>query len=218
MRFLLLATTVVALVFATGCTSIFQTVKGSGVAATEVRTVDEFSKISIGGTSEVTVTVGDEQSVTVTFDDNLLELVRTEVSNGELQISTKGNYSTSVGMKVEISVPTLDEASVSGIGQLNVEGVIGPKFKLDVSGVGSAQIFGNVDQLDVSVSGTAKAKLKDLKSKSVDVNTSGTSSAEVFATESADADASGTSTIEVFGNPTSVSHDTSGVANIEIVK
>lgn len=218
MRFLLIATAVATLAITSGCSAVFQSTPGSGIAKTEVRTVEAFHAISVGGTSDVTVTVGGEQSVSVTFDDNLLEIVRTEVSNGMLRISTNGNYSTSIGMKVEISVPTLDEAKVSGVSQLNIEGVNGSAFELDISGVSSAEIVGTVDQLDVSVSGTAKAKLNKLISKSVTVDTSGTSSAKVFATDSVNADASGTSNITISGNPTSVKQDTSGVADIEVVE
>lgn len=218
MRLLFIATAVLAIGFSSGCTAVFQSTPGSGVAATETRTVEDFHAIQCSGTSNVFVTVGGEQSVSVTFDDNLLEIVRTEVSDGKLRISTDGNYSSSIGMKVEISVPSLDEVIASGVSEINVDNASSPKFNVTVSGVGKAKIVGEVDQLDVSASGTSSAKLADLKAKLVTVDTSGTSGAEVFATDSVDADASGTSNISVFGNPTSFEKDTSGVANIEIVE
>ena len=218
MKFLLIAITVLAVGISSGCNAVFKTIPGSGVAKTEVRTVDEFNAISFGGTSDVTVTVGQKQSVTVKVDDNLLEIVQTEVSDGMLDISTTGNYNTSIGLKINITVPSLEEANTSGVSKLLVEGVSGPAFKLDISGAGSAQIVGNIDKLDVTVSGTAKAKLRELKSKMVTANTSGSSSAEVFGADAVNANASGTSSITIFGNPTDVKQDASGVAKIEVAQ
>jgi hypothetical protein len=201
-----------------GCMLNFTGVKGSGVSATQNRTVDDFHAISVSGTADVKVAVGGEKSVVVTVDDNLIEMVKTEVNNGELKVYTDGNYSTSIGLDIVVTVPMLDRVTVSGVGDLTASDVSGSNLKVKVSGVGEAKITGEVDELDVSVSGTGDAELKDLIAKKVKVSVSGVGGAEVFASESVDASASGTGDVKIFGNPSEVTKSASGIADIELAK
>ncbi len=216
MQTMMYGAVVAILLFSAGCDISFTGTPGSGVAATEDRTGEDFHAVSVGGTGDVDIVVGGEKSVTVTFDDNLLEMVRTEVVNGELRITTSGSYSSKVGLDIQVTVPTLDAVSVSGVGDLTVANVSGPLMNVSISGVGKATMSGEVDELDVSVSGTGDAHLKDLKAKKVKVRSSGVGGAIVHATESVDASASGTSDIKVHGNPEEVKQNSSGVGSVKI--
>jgi len=216
MKSLILVAFATALVFSSGCNLLLTGTPGSGVSATQNRTVDDFHAISVGGVGDVNVSVGGEKSVTVTLDDNLIDMIRTEVVNGELKVRTEGNYRTSIGLKIEVTVPTLDSVSVSGVGDLTATGISGQSFSVSISGVGDALISGEVDKLDLNLSGVGNANLKELKAKSVKVNASGTGDATVYATESVDAKASGVSDITVFGNPKDVKKKGSGIGSVSI--
>ena len=207
-----------ALLVAQGCDVSFSGIPGSGVAKTEQRTVDDFHAISASGTAAVNVVVGQEKSVTVTFDDNLLELLRTEVVNGELRIYTDGSYNTKAGLDIQVTVPELDSVTISGVSTLTAANVSGPSFKVNVSGVAKATVSGEVEDLAVSTSGTSKANLKDLIAKNTTVQASGTSNAIVFASQSVDAKSSGTADINVHGAPEDIKQSSSGVSNIVIDK
>ena len=206
------------IVLCSGCMLNFTGVKGSGISATENRQVEDFSAISVSGVADVNVSVGGEKSVIVTIDDNLQELVKTEVANGRLSVYTKGNYSTQLGMDIQITVPTLEEVDVSGVGDLEVTGVAGPKMDVSLSGVGEVKMSGSVDELDVSVSGVGGAKLTELVAKNAKVSVSGVGGAQIHASESVNASASGVGGVKVYGNPTDVSKSVSGIGGIEIVK
>ncbi|QEG21467.1 head GIN domain-containing protein [Mariniblastus fucicola] len=205
-----------ALIFSTGCDVDFSGTPGSGVVATQDRSVDEFHAISVSGIGDVEVQVGGEQSVSVSIDDNLLEMVKTDVENGVLKIYTSGSIRTSKGLDVKVSVASLDSVTASGIGNVKAVDVSGPSMKVDISGVGSVTIDGEVDQLDVSVSGTGSANLKDLIAKDVKAEASGTGKVTVHASQSVDANASGVAGITVYGNPEDVKKESSGVGNVEI--
>ncbi len=202
-----------ACVASVGC-NVFVGTPGSGISATETRVVDEFHAIAASGSGDVNVTVGGDQSVSVTVDDNIIEMVRTETVNGTLKIWTEGSYSSSLGLKVDVTVPSLDGITVSGTSDVVASGVDSPKFSLSVSGTGDAKITGVTEDLDVSISGTGDADLRELISQTARVRTSGTGDAKIYASESVDAKASGTSDIEVYGNPTTVKKSESGVADI----
>src|SRR5688500_9858117 len=71
------------------------TIHGSGVAKTETRDVAEFTRIEATGSPNVTVTIGDKQSLTIEADDNILPLLTTEVKDGKLVIASEKNTSYS---------------------------------------------------------------------------------------------------------------------------
>ncbi|MEM9413616.1 MAG: DUF2807 domain-containing protein, partial [Planctomycetota bacterium] len=66
-------------------------VAGSGVMMTEARAVGEFQKIKLSGSGSVIVQCGNENSLTVTADDNLLEWIQTEVRGDTLFITSTKN-------------------------------------------------------------------------------------------------------------------------------
>ena len=58
------------------------TVRGSGVAASETRTLAPFTAVELAGSNNVSVQVGAPQSVVVHANDNLVGNVRTTVRSG----------------------------------------------------------------------------------------------------------------------------------------
>ena len=191
---------------------------GSGVAVSEDRKVDDFDSVTVSGSSTVTITVGPEKSVKVTCDDNLIEMIKTDVSGGTLHVHSKGSYSTSIGIKVEVTVPKLKEVQASGSSNIEATNVSGPEFAIGVSGAGDVVASGQVDKLNVTVSGSGDATLKGLKAKKANVSVSGAGDAYVHATESINAVASGSGDIEIYGNPADVKKKATGAADIEIMQ
>src|SRR5262245_9283570 len=78
--------------------------QGSGIAATQARALPPFSGVELGGSAEVDVGVGGEQTVVVHADDHLVDRVTTQISDGMLVISTTGSFSTKSPMRVEVTV------------------------------------------------------------------------------------------------------------------
>ncbi len=188
---------------------------GSGVSKTEVREVEDFNSLSFGGSGEVTIRVGQEKSLVVTFDDNLIDMVETKVIDGELIVRVNGSYHSTLGLDIEIGVPELVAVSVSGVGDIEVLDMSGSRLEVTVSGVGEVKVIGSVDELECRVSGVGDAELRQLKAKRVEVSVSGTGGAEVFASESVDASASGVGGIDVYGNPSNVQESASGIGDID---
>ena len=81
---------------------------GSGIEATQVRSLPPFSALDLTGANNVTVHVGATQSVTVHADDNLIGRITTRVQSGSLLIgNTPGNFSTRAPTIVAVTVPSL---------------------------------------------------------------------------------------------------------------
>ena len=98
-------------------------VDGSGVAATQTRTLAPFTAVDLAGASDVTVRVGAKQTVVVQADDNLINHIKTGVQDGVLVVSERGTFARNLPMSVEVTVPNLDRTRLNGSGMISVEGV-----------------------------------------------------------------------------------------------
>jgi hypothetical protein len=170
------------------------TVRGSGHAVTERRTVPSFTALDLAGTNAVVVRVGSPRSVAVTADDNLLDHVTTTVRSGRLVIGDAGSFTTVAPMHVAVSVPSLDTVELSGTGSVTVRG-------------------GAVRRLDVTLSGTGRIDLHDLTVRDARVALGGTGDVRVHATGVLDATLTGTGSIRYSGHP-NVSARTTGTGSV----
>jgi hypothetical protein len=182
---------------------------GSGVAVTEYRELEPFSRVELAGANIVMVRVGPAQSVAVTADDNLVDHVTTTVRSGSLLIADDvGSFSAKTPMMVTVSLPSLDGVTLSGSGAFTVEGVSGTDFIADLSGSGTMKASGTVDHLTAVLSSSGTVDLQDLVARSVIARLEGTGVMNVHATSTLDATLTGTGSIVYSGSPVVTTHDT----------
>jgi Putative auto-transporter adhesin, head GIN domain len=186
------------------------TVQGSGVAATQTRTVARFSRLDLAGSSKVTVVVGGRQSVVVHADSNLLGRVTTRVAGGTLLIGTTGSFTTRTPMSVDITVPVLAAVTLSGSGQLSVTGISTPVLTVSLPGSGSLDASGTTTRLDVTLDGSGQAQLRELTARDVHAVIAGSGLILVTATASLDASVPGSGAIVYGGNPPRVTSSVTG--------
>lgn len=175
---------------------------GSGVAATESRSVSPFTRLELAGANNVDVHVGGKQSVVVHADDNLLKHVRTVVRGGALAVETPGTFSTVAPMSVEITVPSLAAISLSGSGNITVAGVSAPSLVVRLPGSGNIQVLGTAGRLDASLSGSGNEQLMGLRAHDARAVVSGSGNIFTTVTGSLDAVVSGSGTIVHSGGAT----------------
>jgi hypothetical protein len=189
-------------------------VKGSGVPATQVRTLPAFTAVDLAGSNNVTVHVGDKQTVTVHGDDNLIRYVTTTVQDGTLAVGQSHDFSTTAPMSVEITVPALDASTLSGAGVLTVTGVAADHFTVRAPGSGVLVVTGTATTLDASLSGTGDVRLDGLAAHDATATVSGTGRLLVNVSHSLDATVSGVGSILYTGNPTDVTKKVTGTGSI----
>lgn len=174
--------------------------KGSGIAVTDIRDVAEFTRIKVTGSADVDVTFGDEPSLEVEVDDNLVESITTEVDDGELTIGSEGSYSTSLGVKVRITMLALESVSVSGSGSVNVDDLKGDSFEVSVSGSGDVKVDGKVTRVTANVAGSGDVDLTELQAVEVDASIAGSGDIDVTASEKVTASIAGSGDISYDGH------------------
>ena len=192
--------------------------RGNGNEAVDTRELDSFHAVDLGGAFELVVHVapGDAQRVEVRGDENIVPKITTKVSDGELAIGLDHwMVRPDLPMKIEIWVPSLTAIDASGAADIEVEGLHGERFELDVSGASDTTLAGDIASLEVDSSGASKLDARSLHAKTVEIELSGAGEAQIWASESLDAEISGAGKIRYWGEPVLVSKDVSGAGSIE---
>lgn len=171
---------------------------GSGNIVTETRDVGDFDGVDISGglAVELAIQAGSPtRVVSVHFDDNLQDKIRTEVVDGTLIIEANGSFAvTDSGRMVEIEVPSLAALVVSG--------------GASVRGVGS------VDGLAVQADGGSRADLSDLVVQAMQVSVSSGANLQVTTETSIEGEVSGGASLTINGDPVTRDLDVSGGGNV----
>jgi len=182
-------------------TSFTNGVRGSGVPATQTRTVPSFEAINLTGSSSIRVHVGPRQTVVVNADDNLIDRVTTEVRDGVLVVSERGSFSTDLPLRVDVAVPTLTAVGLIGSGTIDVGGVTARTFTAELPGSGLLTIAGTADQLNATLAGSGNMELGGLTTRFATATVPGSGRLEIRATHSLDASIAGSGQIVYSGHP-----------------
>lgn len=193
-----------------GSTGVSVAVGGSGTKATQMRTVPTFAAVELAGANDVTIHVGARQSVTVSGDDNLIPLVTTDVDGGTLVVGADRDFSTVTPMSVEVGVPKLDAASLTGAGTVTVDGVRSATFEARLGGNGVLRVSGAAVRVDAKLAGSGDLRLDALVARDATAVVTGSGRLMVHATRSLDAAISGTGEILYSGTPTEVTRSITG--------
>lgn len=198
------------------------TITGSGKVISEKRSVANFDKVSVGGSGELVITQGDEESLEIRTDDNLLPVIKSEVSGGELSIGWNNvNLRPSQTIHYELKLKKLQQlqlsgalqakaeklssdhlsVSISGSGKVIIAKLDGKELDQQVSGSGEFELGGHVDVQKVGISGSGRYSAGDLESNRVEAQVSGSGNLTVWAKQSLVANISGSGEVKYFGTP-----------------
>lgn len=160
---LLFFNSILLLLITSSCVDNF-TIKGNGIATTEGRITPEFSKVKSAGAFDVHITKGDELEVVVNAEQNIIPYIATSVSNGVLQIETKGmhNIKNRLPMEVYITTPSLEGIKQSGSGIITTDYFYSEHVDISISGSGYIQTAIDAERVDASISGSGKLELSGL--------------------------------------------------------
>ena len=196
-------------------------------AATRNFGITSFEKVRVDGPFKVTLTTGVAPFARATGSAAALDRVAIDVRGNTLVVHNNldswGGYPGKDVGPVEISLGThdLSAAWLNGSGSLAIDRVKGLSFDLSVQGSGAGEIArASVDQLNVSVVGTASARLAGraakltavirgissldaaaLSSKDATLGADGSATIAANVTDSVTVDASGPATVRLNGSP-----------------
>lgn len=208
---------------------------GNGIIKSADREISkDFSAIHVSEGIKVYLTQSSEHKLSVELDENLHELLMTEVNDQVLKIYFKENVRVKHACKVYLSHDVINELKSSSAASIHSETIIKSEnmsissssgssmvLKIDAVSVScnsssgsNIKIKGICDNLNADSSSGSHIKAKGLESKTAVVESSSGSSLSIFASEKIDASASSGSNIKISGNPQSKNIETSSGGNI----
>lgn len=172
----------------------------------EIRETTDFDAVILNGVADVEVVIGDEKSVTITGDQNMLNEIATYVVNDALVIGyTRSFWSLFLfdesSVKVEITIPELNRVSIGGVGSITAVGITAEDFETAISGEGSVELQGGAVRSLVSISGAGEYNGVEFDSVEVGVRITGDGDVHVSASETLDISIPGNGTVMYTGTP-----------------
>lgn len=197
-------------------------IKGEGPTVEKSLRLDDFSGLKLTMAADVFLTQGNQQSVKIVGQQNIIDLIETNVQGGVWKIKTSQNVRNYDDLKIYITISHLSYAKISGSGDITTEGAFKNCDDLDlgVSGSGSLKINADADNVNVGISGSGDVELSgqtnslglhvsgsgdidamDMRSNDADVHISGSGECRLNVDKQLDVHVSGSGDVYYKGNP-----------------
>jgi hypothetical protein len=199
--------------------------KGSGILVTEPREVGGFTALDLSGMGTVRLTQGDNETLTVRTDDNILPLIKTEVRAGTLFISIDSRDHhhgiSPTHLSYEVGARALRAISVAGVAEIDAGPVATDDLRVNLSGAARATfaevtadalhvttagghslaISGTVDEQAITIDGVCDYQAKGLASRATTVEIIGTGHVVIRVGEELNITINGAGEVEYLGSP-----------------
>ena len=233
MKTLLKISAVLLLFLTTSC--FLDGVRGDRNVITQDRNISsDFDALHVSHGINVKLTMGSSTSLKLEADENLHEIIRTEVEDGVLRIYSERNIYSAKKRTVYLTATDLNEIKITSGAQVTSENTIkteelkvsttsgaNAKLKLEVANVscsstsGSiARLSGRAERLTVSATSGANIKAKNLEALICKAKATSGSVVSVHASQELDAKATSGGNISCSGDPEIVKKNSSSGGNI----
>jgi hypothetical protein len=187
------------------------------------RQVAAFEAIDVSGATDLMVTIAKTQSVRLIAPQAELADIITEVKDKTLHIHRDKQEKSfrledlfnwrDKTFRCEVTVPALRSLDASGASKVDVRGLQGVQFALDISGASTASLQGTVQRFVLDVSGASSIDAEKLVATHAELDLSGATKVVVNASKTLKVDASGASRVRYIGNPM-LEKDLSGACSV----
>jgi hypothetical protein len=186
--------------------------------------VGAFTKVALGGSADVVVTVGGPPSVRAEGDAERIGRMDIRVEGDQLMIGSKRHQGwhwndRGGAVTVYVTVPSLAAAEIGGSGDIKIDKVQGNSFAASIGGSGDIQVAslqtndanvsiagsgsvtagGKAQHATLSIAGSGGIELGNLEVRTASVSMVGSGNAAIKAVESADVSIMGSGNVTVTG-------------------
>jgi len=168
------------LITTTSC--YFDGVKGNRNVITQQRKLSsDFNAIDVSQGIEVYLTISDNVSLSLEADENLHDIIITEVNDGVLHVYAEKNIWSAKSRKVYVTARSINEiVATSGAGVRSENTIIAEDFKIKATSGSNVRLQLKVDNLTCNTTSGANARLKG---KAISFNVKSTSGSNIKAQE-----------------------------------
>ncbi len=183
--------------------------------------LEKFSSLDVAQGIIVTMTIGDQQSITASSRDGEMDRLNISVKNDTLIIRRKKKKSWGWGsdngdFRVEIIGLALNNLDASSGSSVSVEKIASQAFSVDASSGASITVSGTCTKINADASSGSSINAGNLVCKNGVADVSSGASIKLHASESFNGDASSGGSVNVYGSPQDYTTDKSSGGSISI--
>jgi len=177
--------------------------KGNGKVVKQQRPLDLFEKIDIDGSFNVNIVNGLETAVEVIAEGNILPLIRTEVRNNTLYVTTDGSFCTTHPLRINIITRSISSIAVRSASEVVYEAGTSSSDDLSINLADASEmvVSGKGQRANIVLQDASDLDASQFEVKNVMINTSGSSEAKIMVTGRLSAKATDASEVYYDGNP-----------------
>ncbi|HLK15914.1 MAG TPA: head GIN domain-containing protein [Fimbriimonadaceae bacterium] len=182
---------------------------------TTINTLEEFHAVHANGPMDVNVSIGSTPSIEFHARAEIMPYLTAEVKNGALEIGMRDNNVRNPGeITATVVAPKLDEVTLSGSGNVEVQGIKATDFTSLISGSGNVTLNGTADSLSLDLTGSGNLDTKELHVTKAKVSLEGSGNIDVNAKDKLDATLTGSGNITYVGKPADLQRHIFGSGNV----
>lgn len=163
-------------------------ISGEGPVVKKTLQLDNFHAINLSVSGNVYLKQGSTQSVEVEAQQNIIDNLKKEVTDGRWNIGFEENVRRLNKLNIYITVPSIDEVLVSGSGDIIGQSVFSgiSTLNIGVSGSGNIEFEGNAEEMFARVTGSGDIEVKG-SAKTGEIRISGSGDIEAHGFKTTDA-------------------------------
>lgn len=211
-------------------------IKGNGKVITKIRSVNNFKKVSVGGSFDVNLIDGTEGKITIEGEENLLQYIETSVKNGNLKVQFKENINIKTTKRLTLTIPfeSIEAVSLGGSGNITVQkpikssnvsfnvggsgnitaNVNANTVKASIGGSGKIKLKGNTDNFKCSIAGSGNVEAYSLNVNSLKASIAGSGSVQTTVSSEIKASVVGSGSVYYKGNPKHIDSNSIGSGDV----
>jgi len=212
---------VLAALLAMGCDEMGDCERGRGPIVSQQLELDDFHGLQLSGSDKLYISQGPSQEVRVEGEQNIIDLLRTDVSGGIWNIRTRGCVGKHEQLVFYVTLPDISALSVSGSGDIigenlisadaidfqvtgsgSITAAIQADVDAEVTGSGKLNLKGESESLKIKITGSGECDTYDLQAEVVEVEVQGSGEAYVTALDQLDVSIKGSGNVYYRGSPT----------------
>lgn len=196
-------------------------VKGNGIVEEAARpTADGFTEVSVSEGLNLVISQGATHDIKVEADENVIDLIRTDIKNGALRIHTDQNIGRAT-KNIYVTLPVIVQLNASSGSDLKSEGrlevsqlgvdvssgadveisVVAERIEVEVSSGADITLIGETQFISASSSSGANINAKNFKAESATAHASSGSDITLQVQKHLTAEASSGADIKYLGDP-----------------
>ena len=146
--------------------------KGEGPIITETLNIDEFSKLILDSSFDVYITQGNEQKVEAKGQANIIDALKTNVSNNTFTADLKNGSYTEFDLTMYITVTDLESVKNDASGNIFITSLTTDDLELLILGSGDikiSEVLDIEDKTELKIDGSGNLDIPELLTDDIEI-------------------------------------------------